>query len=317
MRQCSMLFVVLIVCASDLRAESPSSNSQIERLIADLDDDTYRVREAAQQKLVQLGGAAIATVHKATSSESLEVRFRARTILRQMVGAGLVLYLPMDRNPSNVSKHSEVKSAPDGDGNKGHAMRFQGRGYLIVPDAEQIDTDDQFTLMAWLKPSEIVYVKPAGSKDQGDEPVYPWGKDMARWDGHYIVAKWFSEAIHGDYLFAITPSGQLGLGVSDYRSGYRWDALHTKRTLKAQKWTHVAATFDRGEMKLYVDGKMEAEKRSTKVTQTSLDEYCNDDIFIGALWNDRYNFRGTIDEVRIYNRALSQQEIALLMMIRE
>jgi hypothetical protein len=70
-------------------------------------------------------------------------------------------------------------------------------------------------------------------------------------------------------------------------------------------------------MKLYVDGKLEAEKRSGKVTQTSLGEYGKDDIYIGALWNDRYDFCGTIDEVRIYNRALSKQETKVLMTITE
>jgi hypothetical protein len=109
----------------------------------------------------------------------------------------------------------------------------------------------------------------------------------------------------------------LGVCATESRAESPSDDVRVDRFLKEQQWAHVAATFDRGEMKLYVDGKIEAEKRSSKVTQTSLGEYGKDDIYIGALWNDRYNFRGTIDEVRIYNRALSQQEIKVLMTITE
>ena len=68
-------------------------------------------------------------------------------------------------------------------------------------------------------------------------------------------------------------------------------------------------------MKLYVDGNVEAEKQSAKITHTNRREYGKDDIYIGALWNNRYNFRGVIDEVCIYNRALSEKEVHSLMRI--
>lgn len=315
MRTFGIMLFVLCICVIDVRAESASGASRIKQLVAELDHDEFQVREAAQRELAKVGEAAIDAVRKATMSESAEVRFRAQAILRQFVFRGIVLHLSMERQPHNLTKHGDVRTVQDRQGRKNHAVEFHSGGYLIVPDAEALDTDEQFTLAAWVKPSEFVPVLLPEMKEGEDELVYPWGKEMARWDGHYIVAKWLSEAIHGDYIFTLTPSGHLGLGVSDYSSGYHWDALHSKRPLKMQQWVHVAATFDRGEMKLFVGAKLVAEKRSTQVTQTSLREYGKDDIYVGALWNNRYNFRGAIDEVCIFNRALSQQEINALSML--
>ena len=51
---------------------------------------------------------------------------------------------------------------------------------------------------------------------------------------------------------------------------------------------------------------------STKVKHTDLTEYAHDDIHIGGLWDDKYNFHGSIDDVGIWNRALSGVEIAQL-----
>jgi len=69
-------------------------------------------------------------------------------------------------------------------------------------------------------------------------------------------------------------------------------------------WTHLAATYDGTTLKLYVNG--------TLVTSTSVSgniTVTNGMLRIGgnSIWNEW--FRGLIDEVRIYNRALSVTEI--------
>jgi hypothetical protein len=66
----------------------------------------------------------------------------------------------------------------------------------------------------------------------------------------------------------------------------------------------VAATFDRGDMKLYVNRESDAEKKSATITHTNHRVYDKDDVYVGALWNNLYNFHASIDEVYIYNRGL-------------
>ena len=314
-RVLTIAFVSLtsVVAQPSVRAEPEAELGwRVEQLIVQLDDDSFGIRESAQRQLFEIGEPAADAVRAATHDESPEVRVRARAILRQMLGPGLVLYLPMDGQTRGLRRHADVKVAHDRNEKEGQAMQFSGKGFLVVPDAERLDTDDAFTLAAWIKPAEFVYVRLDEFKDRGDEPTYPWGEALARWDGHFIVAKWLSEGSHGDYLFAVTPSGQLGLGVSHYRSGYRWDAVHTDRILKLKEWSHVSATFDGGAMKLYINGQLEAERQSTTIPHTNRREYDKDDIYIGALWNNQYNFHGAIDEVCIYNRALKGDEIQLV-----
>ncbi|MDD4877825.1 MAG: LamG domain-containing protein [Candidatus Nanoarchaeia archaeon] len=78
------------------------------------------------------------------------------------------------------------------------------------------------------------------------------------------------------------------------------------------KWHHIVATYDSTNMSIYVDGLLK---------NTSSNEYrdampTNDDpLWIGRHWNPDETaqwFNGTIDEVRIWKRALSAQQIAAL-----
>jgi hypothetical protein len=70
------------------------------------------------------------------------------------------------------------------------------------------------------------------------------------------------------------------------------------------EWHHVAMTYNGSVISLYVDGFLvAARKTQTALSTSSLP------LFIGGnpLWGEF--FKGTIDEVRVYNRALSEGEI--------
>lgn len=57
---------------------------RIERLVSDLDAESYAVREAASKELVEIGDEAIPAVEGAQKHASAEVRFRAATILGKL-----------------------------------------------------------------------------------------------------------------------------------------------------------------------------------------------------------------------------------------
>ncbi|MGI8979265.1 MAG: transglutaminase family protein [Pirellulaceae bacterium] len=61
-----------------------AADEQIERLIKDLDAESYAVREGATKELADIGDAAIPAVELAQKHESAEVRFRAATILGRL-----------------------------------------------------------------------------------------------------------------------------------------------------------------------------------------------------------------------------------------
>ncbi len=72
-------------------------------------------------------------------------------------------------------------------------------------------------------------------------------------------------------------------------------------------WTHVAGTWDGSTMKLYQDGVLVASKAKDGILDTNGDAL----VAIGNLPPDTDNqpFDGKIDDMRIYNFALSQAEI--------
>jgi len=182
-----------------------------------------------------------------------------------------------------------VSFAADRHGKARGAFLFNGRsGFITVPDQNSLDTDDAFTLSAWIKPEAY----------QDEAGYYPM-----------ILNKWFSSGSqgHGDYILGLVKeTGRACLAVA---SGKAVDSITGVSAAPKGAWTHVAATFDRGRMSLYVNGRLEATKVSGNVKRTDPAEYALDDVKIGGLHHDTYNFHGAIDDVAIWNRALSAEEI--------
>jgi hypothetical protein len=69
-------------------------------------------------------------------------------------------------------------------------------------------------------------------------------------------------------------------------------------------WTHLAATYDGSSLRLYVNGSLAAERATSGVLATS-----SRPLRIGHNDVNGGVFLGRIDEVRVYARALTAQEI--------
>jgi predicted ribosomally synthesized peptide with SipW-like signal peptide len=82
------------------------------------------------------------------------------------------------------------------------------------------------------------------------------------------------------------------------------DSLTASAPIPDQTWTHVAGTYDGSEVKLYVDGAVDQTGTGAGDINTS-----SGPARIGDYIGDGYSFRGWIDDVRIYDRALSDQEV--------
>jgi len=67
-------------------------------------------------------------------------------------------------------------------------------------------------------------------------------------------------------------------------------------------WHHVVGTYNRQHVNIYVNGKLKGSSARTGAIPT------NDLNTIMGFWINMY-FRGLIDEVRVYNRALSLEEV--------
>jgi hypothetical protein len=120
------------------------------------------------------------------------------------------------------------------------------------------------------------------------------------------------------YFLGIDGLGHPGLKV---KVGEKWEELVSEAHLERRRWYHVAGTYDKetGRMKIYVDGRLAGERSIGKsdIVMSSKD------VKIGKgkprrpikpvranTFVDSYSFDGLIDEVRIYDRALSGAQIA-------
>jgi hypothetical protein len=83
--------------------------------------------------------------------------------------------------------------------------------------------------------------------------------------------------------------------------------IYTDEAIKMARWYHVALTYDDNFLMLYFDGKLV--RKAVKKFRTRF--LAGDSIFIGnrsSVNNERY-FIGCIDDIKIYNRVLSADEV--------
>jgi hypothetical protein len=83
-----------------------------------------------------------------------------------------------------------------------------------------------------------------------------------------------------------------------------WTQAKYTDPLPLNRWLHIAATYDQAQIKLYVDGVLVATQNSTVALPVG-----SEDWNIGKRWDYPETINGSMDEVRIYNEALTASQI--------
>jgi concanavalin A-like lectin/glucanase superfamily protein len=105
------------------------------------------------------------------------------------------------------------------------------------------------------------------------------------------------------YLHASSPAGpMLPAGGAIFNGTESYVAAPTSIPLNT--WTHLAMTYDGATMRLYVNGTQVSDKAISGAVQTNLNP-----LRIGGNVPYGQFFKGRIDEVRVYKRALSKSEV--------
>jgi len=183
------------------------------------------------------------------------------------------------------------------DGISGKALDFDGNGdYVSVPDADALDpvSTQEITIAAWVNLSTY--------EAQNSSIFFAIvGKQvLARPDGSYLFGLWNDGA-------AAHEIGKLSFVLA---SGGSAQTLYSNSLVPLNNWVHVAVTHDSDNItKIYINGQVDITDSST-ITQAFEDN--DKDLRIG--YSGRYAdyFYGGLDEVRIYNRALTSAEIEYL-----
>jgi len=99
--------------------------------------------------------------------------------------------------------------------------------------------------------------------------------------------------------YELYQNGQkIGFKLFKASTAYTWT---TNTDLSLNTWHHVVATWDGATAKVYVDGKLDM----TPGTLASPIDSSSYGLSIGAYGNNNFLFNGKIDEVKLYNRALT------------
>jgi hypothetical protein len=202
----------------------------------------------------------------------------------------LHLHLALDETSGDMANDSSiywrsgqlVNDPVWSSGYTGGALSFDGTDdYVEIPGYKGITGTSGRTCMAW--------IQTAGTQ-QGT--IISWGTEQAG-------QKW---------MFRIESNGTLGVGVWN---GY----INSAAAIDDGQWHHVAAVLnDDGspnvsEILLYIDGVLQSASASN--TQ-AINTTARQNVLIGTSENAGVNgtyFNGRIDEVRIYDTALTQQQI--------
>ncbi len=182
-----------------------------------------------------------------------------------------------------------VEGATPARGKYGEALQFDGEDDVVkVPTSPEFALTEGFTLESWVRP-----------ESESNEWAPILAKEMGGGEAAYELAWWLYESGHEPNV----PFGGTEPAPGERNKAYGEDPL------PVDAWSHVALTYDGSRVVLYVDGELidcsEAPSEAPRVTEGELQ--------IGAATEQGDYFRGRIDEVRVYNRALSRAEIQASM----
>jgi hypothetical protein len=174
------------------------------------------------------------------------------------------------------------------DGQSGGALEFDGRvngvkdHVLCGRDASINEIADAITITAW---------------------VYP----MAESNYEYIVSN--DRDCCGQYKGYSLSLGYTAFQIWDTNSASHRVKLAGKPSLK--QWCHLAGTFDGKQLKIYLDGKLS----NTAAFDGKIGTPATYEFAIGAMGYGQgaYNINGIIDEVAVFNVALSDNDIESIM----
>ena len=196
--------------------------------------------------------------------------------------AGLAAHWALDDAAGLIYRDGPAAFVP---GRIGKAFDLDGMRYAEAPKAGDYGFDDAFTLAAW---------------------VYPDALDGA------IVSRTIEEEQ------ALGYSVQLVNGKIQVHLTTRWldDALRIEAltAVTAGRWQHVAVSYDASRLasgvKVFIDG-VETPKR-VLLDELNQTFQSKEPFRIGSGGGKTSRFRGRIDDVRIYSRAIEATEARLL-----
>jgi len=166
----------------------------------------------------------------------------------------------------------------------GYCLDFDGiDDYIGIPESNSLDISDFITLEAWIKPDAI-------------QPTeFPT-----------VISK----------HIGVNPGAQYQMGLGNEGAGYIGTGYKIRfasepliidlstESVVMDEWNHIAVTYDGSTLTYYLNGRV-----NRQIPLSGPLTHYNANIAIGAAPHLMWYFAGLIDDVRVYRRALTSDEI--------
>lgn len=217
---------------------------------------------------------------KAYCSLSILILMLFAVLPRLAAEEGLIGYWKFDEGKGDTAKDSSgnnndgvlVRGPQWVEGKFGKALKFDAgqRQKVEVPHSDSFATIDKaVTIEAWVNPANF--------------------------------NAWVSFGVKGDITYGmfINPAAYVRI---HYSGGNTLDTPNN--TIKANEWTHVVGTYDGSKVRIYINGEVKAEMNASVAIPASSASFV-----IGGTQESRDWFDGMIDECKLYNRGLKEDEV--------
>lgn len=172
------------------------------------------------------------------------------------------------------------------------ALSFDGSNdYIDLGDVFDFDYTDSWTVSAWINANSLTpHSFSIITKQRRPSPYDGWG------------LKLLGQKLRFTYIYSVSPSNRLSV-------------MSTNNVVtQTGRWYHVSLVYSNKVVTMYIDGIEVPNTVGFDTLSSNVDNVISANI--GGRDNDGgradEDFNGIIDDVRIYNRALSAQEVALL-----
>jgi len=203
----------------------------------------------------------------------------------QVVEDGLVSYWTFDKahvagktvNDLLGNNNGTINGAPKAvDGKFGQALEFnEATDYVDCGKAAGLTSiGNQVTMEAWIKPNGV-----------------GWG-----------IISGVSRSGNNTYDLAFSPDRLIDWCL--WNGNKETWPFHSKSQLNLDEWHHITGFYNGSEVRIYINGVVD----NTQGFDGEL-KHNGENFLIGTRTSDNLHFKGVIDEVRVYNRALSEAEI--------
>jgi hypothetical protein len=206
-----------------------------------------------------------------------------------IISNGLIAFYPFNGNANDESGNGNTgiiygtTLTKDRKGNLNSAYYFDG-SYIRIPNNNKINNSPRYTISVW------VYVERFKGSDA---------------EGGYIISK----GLYPNYNYDIAAGNLQNTNSLNTSTTYNdnFVGYQSANTFKTNTWYLMTVTNDGSNLKTFINGVLN-DYMSVGISQTN-----NNDIYIGRYeGSNLWNYKGKLDDIRIYNRALNTTEISEL-----